>query len=92
MKKNFLALSAVVIALMLSAFSLRPVDHTDGQTTRWGKTDASGALLLDPDYFEGNVDQARTRYGCPSDGTNYCAKEVDVNGDILIPGASIKRN
>lgn len=92
MKKNFLALSAVVIALMLSAFSLRPVDHKDGQTTRWGKTDIQGNVLLDPDAFEGTELEARQRYGCPTPGNDYCAVEVDGSNQKIPSGLEIKRN
>lgn len=92
MKKNLFAITAIVFALVLSAFSLRPVNDKGQPNPTWGKTDIYGVLLSNPQYFEGTIEAARQQYSCPTDGEVFCAREVDASGQVKPGGASIKRD
>jgi hypothetical protein len=90
MKKHAFGLSAVVIAVLLSSFTHRPVSSKRLDMT-FVRTTGDGVPLT-WDVFTGSIPDARTHFGCPVSGTWYCARQCNGAGIPIAGGVVISRN
>lgn len=83
MKKHLLGLSALVLAIVMSAFSL-PENSSDNQVYTWRKYNPAGTAELSPVVsFTGSANDARDAFDCPDEGEVICARAYTSNGTPL---------
>jgi hypothetical protein len=91
MKKYLTGLTALALAIAFSAFSAVPEKADNGQSIRWAKTNLDGTLPASPQIYTGTTSQARAEFSCPDDGSQFCAKEVNLLNQPVSGGAVIMR-
>ena len=81
MKKYFLGIVAIVLALGFSAFTTmdRKVTKSGSQSFIWHKYNPAGTAELSPTvWFEGTIEEASAYFQCPEGNSVFCARAYDV--------------
>lgn len=87
MKKYFLGIMAMILAVGFSAFTVTStkINNSKSDTFTWHKFNAAGTMELSPIVtYTGTAAGAQSAFGCPEGNTVNCARAYDALGNPTV--------